>query len=424
MMKSSRFLAAFALGIVTFGSLAFLSAEPDWSGWRGPTGDGHSTDESLPIEWSPDDVEWKTPLKGEGQSSPCVWGEHIFLTRSGNRGAERYVFCVSRRDGRILWEKLAWEGTPEPTHNMNGWASASCTTDGELVFAFFGKGGGLHCYTITGTKVWDTGDTLGVFEGPWGTAATPFLYKDTVIQNCDADRNAWLIAFHKKTGEVAWKTKRDDARGWSTPVLIEVEGHKELVINGDKGVRAYDPDTGKELWFCEGFAGRGEPTVTLGANGLLHIVNGKPGDVYAVKPGGQGNVTKTHRVWHTARRVGRDLPSPIVLDGQMLLSSMQGVIVSYDSDTGKELWKDRLGGNYSASPIAYKGLAFFINEVTGETIAIKPGSKLDIVAKSQLKDEDDPEEQFRSSVVPDDGQLLIRSTKMLYCVGKPTGKSK
>ncbi len=212
MMQPSRFLAAFALGIVTFGSLSFLSAEPDWSSWRGPTGDGHSTDESLPTEWSPDDVEWKTPLKGEGQSSPCVWGEHIFLTRSDNRGAERYVFCVSRRDGRILWEKLAWEGTPEPTHNMNGWASASCTTDGELVFAFFGKGGGLHCYTVTGMKVWDTGDTLGVFEGPWGTAATPFLYKDTVIQNCDADRNAWLIAFNKKTGEVAWKTKRDDAR--------------------------------------------------------------------------------------------------------------------------------------------------------------------------------------------------------------------
>ncbi len=164
--------------------------------------------------------------------------------------------------------------------------------------------------------------------------------------------------------------------------------------------------------------------MTLGANGLLHIVNGKPGDVYAIKPGGQGNVTKTHRVWHTPRRVGRDLPSPIVLDGQMLLSSMQGVIVSYDSDTGKELWKDRLGGNYSASPIAYKGLAFFLNEVTGETAAIKPGSKLDIVAKSQLKDEDDPEEQFRSSVVPDDGQLLIRSTKWLYCVGKRTGKSK
>lgn len=418
MLKSFRFFAAMAFGVFALGSFSLLQAEPDWSMWRGPQGDGHSTDETLPVEWSPADIVWKTPLKGEGQSTPCVWGEQIFLTRSDNRGAERYVFCVNRKTGKILWEQLAWKGEPEATHNMNNWASASCTTDGQLVFAFFGKGGGLHCYTVTGTKVWDTGDSLGVFEGPWGTAASPVLYKDTVIQNCDADANAWLIAFDKETGDVAWKTKRDDFRGWCTPVIIEVDGHKELCINGEKGVKAYDPDTGKELWFCEGFAGRGEPSPTLGPNGLLHMVNGKPGDVYAVKPGGKGNVTKTHRVWHTARRGSRDLPSPIVLDGQLLVPSMQGVLTSYDSDTGKELWKDRLGGNYSAAPIAYKGLAFFINDVTGETTVIKPGPKLNVVAKNVLVEGDDPEEQFRSIIVPDDGQLLIRSTKCLYCVGK------
>jgi outer membrane protein assembly factor BamB len=416
MMKPSRFLALVALGLCSCVSLTLMAAEPDWSGWRGPTGDGHSTDQNLPSEWSADDVAWKTPLEGEGQSSPCVWGEQIFLTRSDNRGAQRYVFCLNRSTGEKLWEKLAWEGTPEPTHNMNGWASASCTTDGELVFAFFGKGGGLFCYTTQGTKVWEK--NLGVFEGPWGTAATPVLYKDLVIQNCDADRDASIIAFNKKTGEQAWKTKREDFRGWSTPVLIEVDGHRELALNSHTGVFGYDPATGTELWFCKGYTGRGSPTVTPGANGLLHVVNGKPGDVFSVKPGGKGDVSLTHKMWHTRRSVGRDLPSPIVLDGQMLVVSMQGVICSYDSDTGQELWKGRLPGNFSAAPIAYKGQAFFISEDNGEVFAVKPGPKLEIVARNELTTKDNAEELFRSALIPDEGQLLIRSTRMLYCVGK------
>ncbi len=390
-------------------------------GLRGPTGDGHSTDKNLPVDWSPDDIEWKTPLAGEGQSSPCVWGEQIFLTRSENRGQRRYVFCVNRADGQIFWEQLAWEGTPEPTHNMNGWASASCTTDGEFVFAFFGKGGGLFCYTTKGVKVWEK--DLGSFEGPWGTAATPVLYKDLVIQNCDADRDASIIAFYKKTGVQAWKTKREDFRGWSTPVLIEVDGHKELALNGHTGVRSYDPANGKELWFCKGYSGRGSPTIAPAPNGLLLVVNGKPGDVFSIKPGGKNDVTKTHKMWHTPRRVGRDLPSPIVLDGQMLVVSMQGVICSYDADTGKELWKGRLPGNFSAAPIAYKGLAFFIGEDNGEVSVVKPGKKLNIVAKNEISTQNNPEELFRSAIVPDDGQLLIRSTNALYCIGKRSAKS-
>jgi outer membrane protein assembly factor BamB len=422
MMKSSRFLALAVGCVFSLHLLPDLAAEPDWSDWRGPTRDGHSTDPNLPTQWSADDIEWKVPLGGEGHSSPCVWGEQIFLTRSDNRGAQRFVFCINRGDGEKVWEKLAWEGTPEPTHNMNGWASASCATDGELVFAFFGKGGGLHCYTTGGVKVWDTGDKLGDFEGPWGTAATPVLYKNLVIQNCDADRNAFLIAFDKKTGEEAWKTKREDFRGWSTPVLIEVDGKMELALNSHSGVYAYDPATGKELWYCKGYNGRGSPTVTPGANGLLHVVNGKPGDVYAIKPGGRGDVTNTHQVWHTTRRGGRDLPSPIVVDGQMLVVSMQGVLTSYDSDTGKELWKDRLGGNYCAAPIAYKGLAFFLNEDNGEVVAVKPDKKLNIVAKNQISNGESSEELFRSALVPDDGQLLLRSTTTLYCIGKRTEK--
>lgn len=414
-MRYSRLTMLFVLGLVcSHFAVDRVWAEPDWSSWRGPTKDGHSTDENLPVEWSVDDIDWKVDLKGEGQSSPCVWEERIFLTRSEGRGAKRFVFCVDRNNGEKLWEQLAWEGVPEPSHKMNNWASASCVTDGELIFAFFGKGG-LHCYNVNGERIWHTKDTLGDFVGPWGTAASPILYKNLVIQNCDADENAWLIAFDKKTGDVAWKTKRENYRGWSTPVLVEVGGNVELALNGHTGVHGYDPETGKELWFCQGYNGRGTPTVTPGPGGLLYVVNGKPGPVFAVKPGGRGDVTSTHKVWFTKRGGGRDLPSPIIVAGQMLVVNMGGVLTSYDTQSGAELWKERLGGTYSAAPIAYKNLAFFLNE-DGETVVVDPAEKTKIVARNKL----DPAqgEIFRSSITPDDGQLLIRSTKALYCIGE------
>lgn len=413
-MRFSLFLSVLCFGwILGVADPGEALAEPDWSSWRGPNGDGHSTDANLPIAWAPENILWKTPLKGEGQSSPCVWGERIFLTRSEGRGAKRFVFCVNRADGQILWEHKVWEGNAEPTHKMNGWASPTCVTDGELVFAFFGKGG-LHCFTVNGDRMWSK--DLGAFVGPWGTAASPVLYKDLIIQNCDADQNAALIAFNKKTGEQAWKTKREDFRGWSTPVLIETGNRVELALNSHTGVYGYDPATGEQLWYCKGYNGRGSPTVTPGPLGLIYVVNGRPGPVFSVKPGGEGNVTDTHKVWFTKRGGGRDLPSPIVLGGKVLVVNMQGVLTAYDAKTGKEGSKIRLNGQFSAAPIAYKDLAFFVSE-DGETVVVKADEKLEIVGRNDINSGD--EEIFRSSITPDDGQLLIRSTKMLYCIGKP-----
>jgi outer membrane protein assembly factor BamB len=285
-------LAFVPAALVVLFAVSAVEAEGDWPRWRGPQGDGHSRETGLRVEWSKDSVTWKTRLKGEGHSSPVVQGERIFLTTALDEGRQRMVVCLDRNDGRILWEQIAWTGEPEPTHKMTGWAAATCVTDGERVYAFFGRGG-LHCYTVDGEHVWSK--DLGVFEGPWGTAASPVIVGDLVIQNCDADRDAYIIALDKRTGRVVWKTDREDYRGWSTPVLIQADERDELVLNGHTGVRAYDPETGRELWYCAGFAGRGEPTATP-AHGLLYMVNGLRGNVYAVRPGGNGTVTTTHRV--------------------------------------------------------------------------------------------------------------------------------
>jgi outer membrane protein assembly factor BamB len=397
-------------------ALALLSQAPPnsaWPGWRGPAADGHSAEQDLPQRWTEESVEWKTPLKGAGQSSPVIWGERIFLTTALEKGRQRVVLCIDRRTGKIVWEKTAWIGEPEPSHAMNGWASATCAVDGERVYAFFGRGGGLHCFSADGTPAWSK--DLGRFEGPWGTAASPVLAGDLVIQNCDSDKDARLVAFNRKTGEEVWSAAREPNRGWSTPVLIDTGTRKELVLNGHTGVIAYAPETGKELWICRCPAGRGEPTVTP-AGGMLYVSNGLSGaGVYAIRPGGSGDVTATHRVWMT-KSGERDTPSPVVIGDTVLVMSLRPDLLSaYEAATGKNFWRIRVGGQSSSSPVSYGGLAFAVLE-SGETIVVDPKSEERIIARNRVNPA--PGEVFRASLTPSDGQIFLRSDRTLYCIGK------
>lgn len=383
-------------------------AGPNWPRWRGPRCDGHVEGTSVPVDWDAASIVWKAPLKGIGQSSPIVWGDRIFLTSALEGGRKRLVFCLDARDGHTLWEQVAWTGEPEPIHQMNSWASATCATDGKIVVASFGRGG-LHAYTIDGEHLWSL--DLGKFECPWGTAACPVIVGDLVIQNGDADADAFIAAFDKQSGKKIWRQPRPNNRGWSTPIVIEAAGRTELALNGHTGVTAYDPATGEELWHCQSFAGRGEPTVTP-AGELLFAVNGLSGDVYAVRPGGKGDVTATRMAWHTPRRGGRDTPSPIAIGEYILVTDMKGVITCYDRDSGREVWKQRVCESIASSPIAAAGLAYFQDE-TGQTVVIKPGPKLEMVARNSLGAEN---EIFRASLAPHAGRLLSRSQTTLYCI--------
>jgi outer membrane protein assembly factor BamB len=384
----------------------------DWPGFRGPLGTGHSSETDIPVRWTKADVVWRAPLKGEGQSSPIIWGKRIFLTSALDRGKQRLVICLDRSNGNVLWEQVAWKGTPEPSHGMNGWASASCVTDGERVYASFGFAG-LHAYTVEGKHLWSR--ELGKFQSKnkRGTAASLALVDNLVIFNGDSESDPFLFGIDKLTGNTIWKADRPRAEGYSTPILIDVNGRRELVLNGDPYVAGFDPATGKQLWTCKSFAGRGEPTVTY-AHGLIYAVNGLPGDVYAVKPGGQGNVTRSHMVWHTPRRGGRDQPSPLVIGNYLLVADLKGILTCYDARDGKPLWKDRItSSQMTATPFAANGLAYFLAE-NGQVEIIKPGPKLEAVSHNSI----DSKELFRASPVPSKGQVFLRSNTALYCIGK------
>lgn len=391
-------------------------AQSNWPRYRGPDGSGHCEGANYPVRWSADDVVWRTELEGQGNSSVCLWGERIFLTaarRTDTGQVERIVFCLDRTDGRLIWRQVASVGDAESVHKMNSFASPTCATDGECVVAFFGRGG-IHCYDVDGKPLWS--HDLGTFPGPWGTGASPVLVDDMVIQNCDAEGASFLIAFDKRSGKTVWRTDRGSLPrgGWNTPILIDADSRRELILNGEDGVRGYDPATGKEHWFCHGFNGRGTPIPAHG-QGLLFVINGKPGDIYAVRPGGAGDVTQTHMRWHTRREGGRDLSSPILMGDRIFVANMMGIATCYDATTGKELWQARLGGNYSASPIAVQGRILIQNEA-GETLVIEPGDALHVISRNGLGAPED--EIFRSTLAPSEGQFFFRSNRAVYCVGK------
>jgi outer membrane protein assembly factor BamB len=400
------------IGIAWLCMISFVSAAEPWAQWRGPRGDGHVTENPPPVTFSEKNVIWKTALPASGQSSPVVWDDRIFLTSYLDRGAERIVFAVDRHSGKLLWQQTAWKGTPEMSHQLNGWASASCATDGDRVYAFFGKGGGLFCYSRDGKLLWN--NPLGDFPGPWGTAACPVLLDDLVIQNCDAEANAKLIAFDKHTGKTVWNTRREDYRGWGTPLLFKQGGRTQILVNGHTGIRSYDPKDGREIWFCSSQEGRGEPSPTPGDDGRIFVVNGLRGPMYAVKPDGKGDVSDSKRLWQSSKRTGRDLPSPGVIGDAVLVMEMKGVLTCYDANSGQKFWEERVGGNFAASPVIVNDKVLFLAE-EGEVIVIDPKASPHVVARNTFGAPDT--EIFRASLAAHEGQWLIRSNTTLYCVG-------
>lgn len=407
-----QILIAIGLALLAAGASAQEDAATQWPRFRGPRGDGHTAEKGIPVEWNKANVLWKAPLKGEGQSSPVVWGDRIFLTSAVDGGKQRLVFCVDRKSGKILWEKVAWKGAPEKSHKMNGWATPTCVTDGERVYASFGFAG-LHCYTVDGKPVWSR--NLGKFESPngRGTAASPILVDGLVIFNGDSQSDPFLFGLDKLTGKTLWKSDRPATEGYSTPIVVDAGRRRELVLNGDPYVAGFDIKSGKRLWWCKSFKGRGEPLPAF-ADGVLYVVNGLPSPAYAVRPGGSGDVTKSHMVWSSEKRRNRDTPSPIVSGKFLLVCDMKGILTCYDRGSGKELWKERLtGATITAAPFAAEGRVYFIDE-KGDTRVVLPGPEMKILATNTLGASN---EMFRASPAPYRGRLYIRSNTALYCIG-------
>lgn len=419
-----------AVTVVLFCTVPALAA--NWPAWRGPTADGQAPDKELPLNWSPtENVRWKAELPDEGNSTPVVWGNRIFVTQASEKvdwpppGAggpasayRRAVLCFNRADGKLLWKGETTYKEKESTHPTNPFCSASPVTDGERVIALHGSAGAV-CYDIGGKEVWR--HEVGKLEQIWGNASSPVLYRDLVILWCGPGPRQFLRAVNKKTGEKVWEhdepggaygTDAKDWHGsWCTPVVIHVDGHDELVLAVPHKLKGFDPQTGKELWSCDGAGPLAYASPTYG-DGIIVQISGYGGPALAVKPGGKGDVTQTHRLWHQPNRPPQRIGSPVIVDGRVYLLNETGVFQCLDLKTGKDLWdKPRVAGRSWSALVVGAG-RIYVPTHEGDTFVLAAGPRFEQLAKNPLG------ERILSSIAVSDGELFIRTYKHLWCIGK------
>ena len=439
--------------------LASLASAEDWPTWRGPRGDGSSLEKGVPTKWSAqENIAWQTQLPGLGHASPIVHGDHIFTVTcitEGDEAGARKLLCLDRKTGKLLWAKTVLVSPLEHKHKLNSFASSTPATDGKLVYVSFldlageeastdpkaaadagankAKNAGSIVNTITrkgnegsmfiaaydyeGNRKWAV--RPGVFSSVHGYCSSPVLYKDFVIINGDHDGPAYLVALDKHTGKQIWKTPRENkTRSYCTPIIRDIGGRTQLLLSGSKCVASFNPDTGERIWILDG------PTeqyvASLVYNGeLLFLTCGFPEEhVMGIRPDGSGNVTKSHVAWHHKTKDAAYVPSPIAAGDYFICPDDFGTVTCYVAKTGEMAWREKIARHFSASTLLIDGLVHITADEglersdKGVTFVIKPGPKLDVVAKNVL-----PEPVYASSAVSQ-GQIFIRGEKTLWCVGK------
>jgi outer membrane protein assembly factor BamB len=421
-------LAVTVLSLVLFTGSTHAA---DWLQFRGPGGLATGTDKNLPTEWSSTkNIDWKTELPGGGTSSPIILGKRLYITCYSGYGLDRdnpgdqttlmrHVVCVDRASGKIVWQKPF---TPAPGAESkyqgngahHGYSTSTPTTDGERLYVFFGKSG-VYCLNLDdGSEIWQA--SVGTKTTGWGSSNSPILFKDLLIINASIESSS-IVALDSKTGKEVWNI--GGIRGArNTPTLVDVpDGQPELVVCVAKKILAFDPTNGKELWSCEGIPDKSYvcPSV-IAHEGIVYAIGGRQNTAIAVKAGGRGDVTETHKLWETAK--GSNVSSPVYHDGHIYwLHDSRGVVYCLNATTGEVVYEERLSprpGRHYSSVMVADGKIYAASQHGGAfVIAAQPEFKL--IAHNVFKDD---EARTNAGPVPHNGQLLLRSDKFLYCIGK------
>jgi outer membrane protein assembly factor BamB len=413
------------IGFVTAVCLAFsasYASAADWPQFRGPGGSGVSKDKGLPVAWSADrNVAWKTALPGPGASSPIVVGGRIFLTcysgyaedrLAGEPGdiknLKRHLMCLDRNGGKQLWAREVAAAQPEAAMqtflNLHGYASSTPIADGKHVYVFFGRTG-VFAFDMEGKEVWKA--DVGTRTDNWGSGTSPVLYKELVIVNAGVESGA-LVALDKNTGKEMWRAK-DISESWSTPILVNVAGRTELVVSASHKILGFDPDSGKELWHSDSYDWYVCPSLVAHDGVVFGLQNNA---CVAVKAGGRGDVTKTHTLWQ--KNFGDVVVSPVYHDGHIYWAS--GTAYCVRANDGTVVHKERLkpdSDRIYASPVLADGKIYYVSREQG-TYVVAAGPKYKLLAHNTLGDTS----IFNGSPAVSNSQLLLRSDRFLYCIGK------
>lgn len=447
---TSRFLRACCLNAAAIASaVAVLSApamagEADnfaarrpynWHQWRGPDATGVAPHAEPPLHWDAQtNIKWKAELPGEGSATPIVWENKVFVVAAEktDRVAENppqpapdartvppsnyyrfLVMCFDRETGKLIWERVATEEVPqEGQHLTNTYASSSPVTDGRRLFVSFGSRG-IFCYDLDGNLKWERDLGQMRTRRGWGEGVSPALHGETLIVNWDHEDPSFIVAMDAETGKTRWQADRDEPTSWATPLVVEHNGRKQVIVNGTKRVRSYDLDTGEVLWECGGQTVNAIPS-PVATNDMAIVMSGYQGaNAVAIPLDAKGDITDSDTVRWSHRRNTPYVPSPLLLGDRLYFtSSNNGILSSLDISTGKVIYGPvRIPGvsNLYSSPVAAGG-RIYITGRDGTTTVLKPGDKFEVLATNVLNDPID------ASPVAVGKQLFLRSNRYLYCI--------
>ncbi len=409
-----RLLALFlCLGITTTGH-----AE-DWPQFRGPTQQGIYIGK-LPTEWGPErNVAWKVAIPGKGWSSPIIVGGRVYLTTAvpvaGTMNDQSLrSMCLDAATGKIVWntEIFTQDGATAPAiHSKNSHASPTPLIDGKQLFVHFGHQG-TACLDLDGKVLWRNREQK--YKPVHGNGGSPVVVGKSLIFSCDGSDQQYVIALDRDTGKPLWRTDRNLNAGrgfsFSTPLVIEVAGKKQVVSSGSGGVISYDPATGKEIWKATYPVGFSVVPRPIFGQGMVFVCTGfGTPKMLAIKVDGMGDVTQSHVVWETAKNVPHE-PAPLLVDDEIYMTSNQGLVTCLDAKTGALHWQERIPGPCTSSPLAADGKVYFPNDAGACTI-LEASKQFKMLGRNELK------EKMQASFAAANGALYIRTLEHLYRIG-------
>ena len=388
----------------------------NWPRFRGPNGTGQADDRDVPVKWSQNEgVLWKAAIPGAGCSSPIVWGDRIFV-QSSHDEKERLLVCLDANDGKVLWSQ-GLPGSSTRRHPKNSLASSTPATNGKQIFAAFWDGNNLWLtgFDFNGTLQWKR--DLGAFTSQHGVGCSPMIFEGKVFLNNDQDGHAAIQAFDAKTGKTLWESPRRAFRAcYSTPFLLERGGSTELIVTSTAGVAGYNPKDGRELWnWAWPFSGMALRTVAshVSQNGLIFLNSGDGSGerhMVAVEAGDNAKVA-----WETKSRNTPYVPSMLAWGDFLFYVTDKGFAGCQKMKTGEVVWHERLGGNFSASPVVIDGKIYAPNE-EGSLYVFSAAPAFELLGKNEMG------EGIMASPAVANQRLYVRGKEHLFCIGKPAGK--
>jgi outer membrane protein assembly factor BamB len=420
----------------------------NWPSFRGPNASGVAEGSKPPLTWDVDksnNVLWKTNIPGLSHASPIVWDNQIFVITAvsadptttfvaKDRGIGLatddvkhtwMIYALDKRDGKVLWSNTAYAGVPRAKRHIKATqANSTPVTDGHYVAALFGSEG-LACYDMKGKLLWK--QDLGILnpglwddkESSWGHSSSPIIHRDLVIVQADGHKQSFIAAFNLKDGKQAWRVERNEITSWSTPTIYEGANRTELIVNGGRYIRGYDPQTGKELWRFADNETQVKMQAPLVAHDLIFITGGYPPGrtMYAFRPGAVGDISlkageeKNDFIAWRSSKGSPYTPTPVIYGDLMYTLADNGVLSAYEAKSGELVYQQRLPGSFSASPVAADSRLYFASE-DGDVFVVKAGRQYELLSRNTMG------QPLMATPAISQGMLIVRGENAIYAFGE------